>query len=257
MAIFLRGTVLLSHSLLYLLQLNTAKAAGRRRQNARHPQKTVEQAYDSIADWYLAWVEGQLSPREAYTDKVLQNAAANHASASAPTPSPPRILELGAGAGVPITRMLLDRGAQVVANDISAAQLKLAATRCPEATLMSGDMLALGFEPASFDGVVGFYSIFHLPRKQQRTMLAKIHAWLKPGAMLAFNLATMDEEEIHGEFMGHGMFWSSYAVEDSVQMVKDVGFESVEAEELEAGDGKLEESDPDFGVKFLWITARK
>ncbi|KAK7946069.1 uncharacterized protein PG986_010390 [Apiospora aurea] len=218
------------------------------------PQKTVEQAYDSIADWYLAWVEGQLSPRESYTDKVLQNAA----TSASPSPStPPRILELGAGAGVPITRMLLDRGAQVVANDISAAQLKLAAPRCPEATLVPGDMLALDFESASFDGVVGFYSIFHLPRKEQRTMLAKIHAWLKPGAMLAFNLATMDEEEIHGEFMGHGMFWSSYAVADSLQMVKDVGFQSVEAEELEAGDGKLEESDPDFGVKFLWITARK
>ncbi|KAK8103206.1 hypothetical protein PG984_016352 [Apiospora sp. TS-2023a] len=219
------------------------------------PQKTVEQAYDSIADWYLAWVDGQRSPREAYTDKVLQNAAANTDASS--EPKPPRILELGAGAGVPITRMLLDRGAQVVANDISTAQLKLAAARCPEATLVPGDMLALDFEPASFDGTVGFYSIFHLPRKQQRTMLAQIHSWLKPGALLAFNLATMDEEEIHGEFMGHGMFWSSYAVADSVQMVKDAGFASVEAEELEAGDGKLEENDPDFGVKFLWITARK
>lgn len=221
------------------------------------PQKTVEQAYDSIADWYLAWVDGQRSPRESYTDKVLQNAAANAPSTAHAPPKPPRILELGAGAGVPITRMLLDGGAEVVANDISTAQLKLAAARCPEATLVPGDMLALDFAPASFDGVVGFYSVFHLPRAQQRTMLAQIYSWLKPGALLAFNLATMDEAEIHGEFMGHGMFWSSYAVADSVQMVKDVGFASVEAEELEAGDGKLDESDPDFGVKFLWITARK
>ncbi|KAK6856324.1 methyltransferase [Apiospora arundinis] len=218
------------------------------------PQKVVEQAYDSIAGWYLAWVEGQNSPRESYTEKVLQNVAA---TTSPSTGSKPRILELGAGAGVPITRMLLDRGAEVVANDISTEQLKLAAARCPEATLVAGDMLALDFAPASFDGVVGFYSIFHLPRAEQKTMLAKIHAWLKPGAMLAFNLATMDEEEIHGEFMGHGMFWSSYAVADSVAMVKEVGFEAVDAEELEAGDGKLAEDDPDFGVKFLWIAARK
>ncbi|KAK8074310.1 S-adenosyl-L-methionine-dependent methyltransferase [Apiospora phragmitis] len=218
------------------------------------PQKTVEQAYDNIAGWYLAWVEGQRSPRERYTDKVLQNATANAPSADT---SPPRILELGAGAGVPITRMLLDRGAQVVANDISAKQLELAAARCPEATLVPGDMATLDFEAASFDGAVAFYSVFHLPRQEQRTMLAKIHAWLRPGAMLAFNLATMDEEEIHGEFMGYGMFWSSYAVADSVAMVKEAGFEAVEAEELEAGDGKLGESDADFGVKFLWITAKK
>ncbi|KAK6840234.1 hypothetical protein PG987_006100 [Apiospora arundinis] len=142
------------------------------------PQKVVEQAYDSIAGWYLAWVEGQNSPRESYTEKVLQNVAA---TTSPSTGSKPRILELGAGAGVPITRMLLDRGAEVVANDISTEQLKLAAARCPEATLVAGDMLALDFAPASFDGVVGFYSIFHLPRAEQKTMLAKIHAWLKPG----------------------------------------------------------------------------
>ncbi|KAK8098786.1 O-methyltransferase [Apiospora kogelbergensis] len=202
------------------------------------PQKIVEEAYDNIADWYLAWVEGQNSPRESYTDKVLQNAAALSSSK-------PRILELGAGAGVPITRMLLDRGAQVVANDISAKQLKLAAVRCPEATLVAGDMLALEFEPASFDGVVGYYSIFHLPRKDQKTMLAKIHDWLKPGGMLAFNLATMDEEE-----RSTGSSWATACFGE-------VGFEGVEAEELEAGDGKLGEDDPDFGVKFLWIAAKK
>ena len=88
-------------------------------------------------------------------------------------------------------------------------------------------------------------------------MLSNIHSWLKPGGMFVFNLATVDEEEIHGEFLGHGMFWSSYSVEDSKAMIGDVGFEIVELEILEAGDGKLEESDPDYGVKFMWIAARK
>jgi hypothetical protein len=57
--------------------------------------------------------------------------------------------------------------------------------------------------------------------------------------------------------LGHGMFWSSFAAEDSKEMVRDVGFHLVEDEEVEAGDGKLEEGDADYGVKFLWLAAKK
>jgi SAM-dependent methyltransferase len=211
------------------------------------PKKIVEDAYDYTADWYLRWVDGQHSPRERYTQKLLDNA---------PTGSP-NILELGCGPGVPITRMLLDRGAHVVANDISTRQLNMARERCPGADFIPGDMKALTFLPESFDGVISFYTIFHLPRAEQKDMLSSICSWLKPGAMFVFNLGTVDEEEIYGEFLGHGMFWSGYSVEDSKAMVTDVGFELVEAEVLEAGDGNLEEGDADYGVKFLWIAARK
>ena len=210
------------------------------------PKEIVEHAYDHIADWYLDWVGGQPSPRERYTNKVLENA-----------PASPRVLEIGCGPGVPITRMLLDRGAEVVANDISTKQISMAKARCPQATFVLGDMAALSFEPASLDGVVSFFTIFHLPRAEQKGMLSNIHSWLKPGGMFVLNLATVDEEEIHGEFFGHGMYWSSYGVEDNKAMVSDAGFELLEVEVLEAGDGKLEETDPDYGVKFMWIVARK
>ena len=210
------------------------------------PKQIVEQAYDYMADWYLEWIQDQRSPREVYTKKVLDNA-----------PPSPRILELGCGPGVPITRMLLDQGAQVVANDLSARQISMARDRCPQATFIPGDMTGLSFDPASFDGITSFFTIFHLPRAEQKDMLSKIHSWLKPGGMFVCNLATIDEEEIHGEFLGHGMFWSSYGEEDNVAMVKDAGLEVVEVEVLEAGDGKLEESDPDYGAKFMWITAKK
>lgn len=209
------------------------------------PKVLVEQAYDHIADWYLNWVDGQASPRERYTNKVFEDA-----------PASPRVLEIGCGAGIPITRMLLERGAEVVANDISVKQLDMAKAHCPQATFVSGDMAALSFEPASFDSVVAFYTIFHLPRAEQSNMLSKIRSWLKPGGLFVFNLATIDKEEIHGEFMGHGMFWSSFGVEENKAMVTDVGLEIVEVEVLEAGDGQLKEGEPDHGVKFMWVAAR-
>jgi ubiquinone/menaquinone biosynthesis C-methylase UbiE len=205
------------------------------------PKAIVKETYDYLAEWYLRWVDGQSSPRERYASKVIQNAR--------PASPPPHILELGCGPGVPVTRMLLDRGAQVTANDISTKQLDLARARCPEVTFVSGDMTRLSFEPASFDGVVSFFTIFHLPRAEQSGMLSSIYSWLKPGGMFVFNLATIDEEEIYGEMMGHGMFWSSYSVEESKAMVTAVGLEVVEVEVLE--------SEPDDGVKFMWAVARK
>ncbi len=110
-------------------------------------------------------------------------------------------------------------------------------------------MTTLSFEPASFDGVVSFFTMFHLPRVEQKLMLSNICVWLKPGGLFVFNLATMDEEEIYGDLMGHGMFWSSYSVEESKVMVMEVGLGVVEAEVLE--------SEPDEGIEFLWIAARK
>ncbi|KAF2120207.1 methyltransferase type 11 [Lophiotrema nucula] len=210
------------------------------------PKQIVEQAYDHVADWYLQWVQEQRSPRERYTNKVLENA-----------PPHPHILELGCGPGVPIARMLLDRGAQVIANDISTKQLEMAKVRCPQATLVPGDMAALSFEPESFDGIISFYTVFHLPRAEQTGMLSKIYSWLKPGGIFVCNLATIDEEEIHGEMLGHGMFWSSYDTEHNKAMFTEVGFELIDTEVLEAGDGQLDESDPDYGVKFLWLAAKK
>ncbi|OHE97759.1 methyltransferase [Colletotrichum orchidophilum] len=210
------------------------------------PEVIVEYAYDHISEWYLQWVDSQKSPRERYTKRLLEELQ----------PSP-AILELGCGPGVPILKMLLDHGARVVANDISTKQIEMAKARFASATLVAGDMTALNFEPESFDGAVSFYTLFHLPRSKLKAMLIRIHSWLKPGGVFVFNLATIDEEEIHGEFLGYGMFWSSYDVGGNEALLREVGFDLLQVEVLQAGDGKLEEDDPDFDAEFMWVVARK
>jgi SAM-dependent methyltransferase len=209
--------------------------------------KTINsQAYNHLASWYLDWVSTQssTSPRETYALKVLEP---KRSEAS----SPPSILELGCGPGIPITRLLLDQGAHVLANDISPEQIKLAkvANRSPRATFVGGDMAALSLPAASFDGVVCFFTLFHLPRAEQKPMLSKIHEWLKPGGLLVCNFATFDEEEIYGEMMGHGIFWSGFGVEGNREMLTEVGFEAEREDVLE--------SEVDGGNEFQWIAARK
>lgn len=80
-------------------------------------------------------------------------------------------------------------------------------------------------------------------------MLAKIFSWLKPGGLLVCNFATFDEEEIYGEMMGEGIFWSGFDIEGNRGMLVDVGFEIEEEEVVE--------SEADGGNEFQWIAARK
>lgn len=203
----------------------------------------VREAYDHLAPWYLSWMHSQKSPRERYTLKVLSNA-------SKLTSNPhPTILDLGCGPGIPTTQLLLAQGARVIANDISQAQIATARSLCPTATFIPGDMASLCFKPGSLDGVVCFFTLFHLPRLEQKAMLARVFSWLKAGALLACNFATVDEEEIYGEMMGRGIFWSGFGVERNRMMVRDVGFEVVGEEVLE--------SEADGGMEFMWVVARK
>ena len=210
------------------------------------PENIVEHAYDHIAQWYLEWVESDMSPRQRYTKRFLDR-----------LPASPSVLELGFGPGVPVLNMLVDRGAQVTANDISAKQIEMAKARCPNVKFVAGNMATLTFEAESFHGVLSFYTLFHLPRAQLEDLLAKIYTWIKPGGLFVFNLAGLDEEEIHGEMMGYGMFWSSYGMQKNCEILEDIGFELLEVETVKAGDGKLEEHEPDYESEFVWVMARK
>lgn len=211
----------------------------------------VKKGYDEMAEAYTSWAISQSSPRTRFTAEILSSA----------TTTAPFILELGCGAGLPISRMVLDAGARLIGNDISSTQIGLAKASCPDkaATFIAEDMLQLSFPAQNFDGVVAFFSIIHLPREEQRSMFEKVYHWMKKGSLFAFNLSTIDQEEMRGEFCGKGMFWSGFGTERSLQIVREVGFEVVKSEVLDAGEEgkKLDESDPDYGIQFLWVVVRR
>lgn len=57
-------------------------------------------------------------------------------------------------------------------------------------------MAALSFPDGSFDAVLGFYSIIHLPCAEQTELLQKIARWLKPGGYLLANFAAEEMESL-------------------------------------------------------------
>jgi len=209
-----------------------------------NPKSHVEHGYDIIADKYLAWSSPRpTTTRMAYIADLVKK-----------LPAGADILELGCGAGVPATQVLIEHGLNVTGNDISAAQIALARVHIPKATLIQGDMLTLEFAPGSFDAVLGFYSIFHLPKDEQRQLIEKIRGWLKPGGWLLFNSGFEEGDTIReGWFEPEvKMFSSGLGVEGTRDIFRKqvLGFKLVVDEVHIETVGKFEE-------KFHWIMAQK
>src|SRR5262249_34540228 len=72
-----------------------------------------------------------------------------------------RILELGCGCGIPVTKLLAEQF-DVLGVDISPVQIERAKALVPEAAFLCEDMTTLDFPPSAFDAIVSFYAIIHV-----------------------------------------------------------------------------------------------
>ncbi|KAF2191677.1 methyltransferase domain-containing protein [Zopfia rhizophila CBS 207.26] len=166
------------------------------------------------------------------------------------------ILELGCGAGIPGTKLLLEHAnIHVTGNDLSTTQLQLAKQNLAEFSdrlkFLEGDMMDLSFAEKSFDVVMGFYSVIHLPRDEQVELLKRIVRWLKPGGLFLANFSAEEmpvafEEKWLDQEKGW-MFWSGWGAEGSCKMVEEAGLEILIRE--------IKEDVVD--ANFLWVLGRK
>jgi cyclopropane fatty-acyl-phospholipid synthase-like methyltransferase len=145
-----------------------------------------------------------------------------------------RVLDLGCGTGVPVARTLAEKY-DVVGADISASQLALARRQAPGVALVRADMGSLHFPPATFDAVVSFYAVFHLPREEQPALFGRIREWLRPSGYLLVSLGRTNEPPYTEEFFGVEMYWSHYGTAQYRQMLLDAGFELIEEATLTHG----------------------
>jgi SAM-dependent methyltransferase len=204
------------------------------------PKRVVADGYDRIAERYFAWSDARPSPvRLAWLDRADRR-----------IPAGTDVLDLGCGAGVPMTEALA-RGRRVTGVDLSARQVELARRNVPEATFLQADMTALDLPPASLDAVTAFYSLTHLPQAELPGLLAATPRWLRPGGVLIASLGAEESpDEVEEDWLGVPMFFGHHGAKRNRALLRSAGFE------LEMA---VVESEPEdrHDALFLWVVARK
>ena len=198
------------------------------------PQQKVEASYDCIGEQYLRTKHVNAAATLPALEKLAHD-----------LPARGKALDLGCGAGVPITQWLAQRFA-VTGVDISARQLELARQHVPGVTLVKADMSTIDFPPGSFAVVVAFHAIIHVPRVEQPPLVSRIHRWLRPGGrfLATWAVSAWEGEEENWEGWGAPMWWSHYDAGTNLALLRDAGF-LIQSAETHTSDGE----------SWLWILA--
>ncbi len=204
----------------------------------KNPKTIVEEGYDQVAEAYSRLEGDREWPRMKWLEKVLVRLDPGSA-----------VLDLGCGSGDPAD-IEIARLHKITGVDISGVQVELARRSVPQGKFIHGDLGALDFPNRSFDAVVSFYTLEHLPREQHGEILKRIHGWLRPGGLLLFSHEAGDMNDVTGQWLGVPMFLSVFDPKTMRGLVQDAGFELVETEiesQLEQG----------REVPYLWILAAR
>jgi ubiquinone/menaquinone biosynthesis C-methylase UbiE len=132
--------------------------------------------YDLIADWYA-------SERVDTTDgsgvpEVMALAASIHPGG--------RVLDIGCGNGVPLTKALLASGHRVVGLDSACNMLSRFRANCPDALAVKGIAQSCPFAAQTFEAAVAWGVMFHLKQAEQVRAIASVSRVLKTSAPFLF-----------------------------------------------------------------------
>lgn len=201
------------------------------------PPEIVRDGYEVIAQTYH---EGRVRREQATTEWLD--------SLRPRLPQSGRVVDLGCGSGVPITRYFATRGYLVEGYDLSPAMLEIARREVPTAIFHEARIEDLSLEPQSVDLIVSFFAIIHVPREEHGALFHRMWTWLKPGAVALLSLGTSDNPNgFEPDWHGAPMAWSHFDAETSLKLLVEAGLE-IDWSEIE-----------EFGAdeRHLFVVARR
>jgi SAM-dependent methyltransferase len=165
------------------------------------------------------------------------------------------VLDLGCGAGVPGAKLLVQSGFEVTGLDFSRVQIERARHLVPQADFIEADMAEWSCEPATFEAVVSFSALIHVP---QRALFPRIRRWLKRGG---YFMAIVGHHRWTGveEYYGSPMFWDDADAATYLDWFAAAGFEVLwhcfvaegDSGHADPGHGPVTAVPPSMGVKEL------
>jgi cyclopropane fatty-acyl-phospholipid synthase-like methyltransferase len=202
------------------------------------PKHIVERGYDTVAAEYARLEDGVEWPRMRWLEKLLQQLDPGSS-----------VLDLGCGSGDPAD-VAIAREHHLTGVDLSGEQIALACKNVPSGRYIHGDAAAVEFPAASFDAVVSFYALEHIPRTEHAALLGRIHRWLRAGGLLLISMEAGEAEGVVGEWLGVPMFFSCFGPETMVEMIQETDFEIVET----AIEPQVEQG---IEIPYHWVLGRK
>jgi ubiquinone/menaquinone biosynthesis C-methylase UbiE len=139
---------------------------------------------DTRAEWEAnapAWIEMSRAGADRYRDLVNTPAFLD----ALPDVTGLRCLDVGCGEGHN-TCLVVERGADVTALDISGAFLRAARDVDPTGRYIHGDATRLPFADASFDAATAFMSVMDMP--DPAVAIGEIARVLRPGGWVQFSI---------------------------------------------------------------------
>lgn len=185
-------------------------------------KKVVREGYDLVSEAYRA---DEFDYENSEYSNFLSWLEPRLASGS-------RVLDLGCGCGIPVSKEL-SKKFKVHGVDISPRQIERARQLVPEAEFQCADVTELAFPPNSFEAVVAFFSIIHIPLEEQPALFDSLADWLAPDGYLLATLGwrawTGTEPDWRG-VEGATMYWSHSDGDTYRRWLTERGFEIVQDE---------------------------
>lgn len=148
-----------------------------------------------------------------------------------------RILELGCADGIP-TAVELATNYQYIGVELSPVQAAAAQRNVPEGVFIVADMTQVSFPDESLDGVVGLYSIIHVPLEEQPQLFRSIYSWLRPGAVFMAVLGAGRWTGVATDWIRPSttMYWSHESGDYYETLCRESGFEVIQRYFVPEGD---------------------
>lgn len=185
----------------------------------------VRDSYDRVADNYVEMVT--ITGIGDIRTHPWLNAAVD-AFASTVAPIGP-VLDVGCGPGT-VTAYLAERGIEVAGVDLSPRMIDHARRLHPQCTFTVGSATDLNLRPASLGGILGWWSLFNLPRHILPTVLTSFAAALRPSGQLIIATHVGDNDVERTEaYNGVPVQWTTYQwqPEQLIALVQQAGLRLV------------------------------
>ncbi|WP_049921015.1 class I SAM-dependent methyltransferase [Halopiger djelfimassiliensis] len=198
----------------------------------------VRRGYDDVAPVYAA--ERATDGRStAILERFLES-----------LPEAASVLDAGCGQGTPVLR-----NASAVGLDFSGEQLALAAANAPGAALVRGDLAAPPFAADSFDAVVAYWSLIHVPREDRQATIDEFARLLCSGGRALLCVGKDDWRGTNPDWLESGaeMQWDLAGAAATRDHLRNAGFAVVDEWTIV---DPLEEDSDDAEPAWVIIDAR-